>query len=390
MKPWILLTLMILSLLLAQGQRIFSAPGEGPTPQPGEPDDSPQEFSDSSAIHAPLIPGNFPGILGCPSFSSDGKLIAAQDSQGIKVFDTRTGRPTVLFDAKLRGPVFSPRGNVLAASFTPNEWALFETTSGGMIRRMAPLPGLTARNGCSAVTFSPDGKWLAAAYDTGEVVVWDVASGRRHRVLPPLILPGWRRGPMIPGGTETVVPDRPDQVKTLAFSPDGATLYAAGWKVRAWDIAGTAEPRRFDFPKDVGGELLAISPDGATVAVGDGGPETLNEVKRSILLFDAATGRRKAEITMVSAKTIQSLAFRPGGRELVTLDDFRNIRLWDVATAKQIASCRFDKHFRLDQLAVSPDGHHIAAAGYESDAIFGVIGMVETIGPTLGPWRPAP
>jgi WD40 repeat protein len=389
MKPWIPLTLMLLTLLLAQGQRILSAPSEGPTPpRPPGFDNSPTELLGDSAIRCPIKPGGLPGTLGSSAFSSDCRLIAARDSDGVKVFDARSGRLIVSFPLGAGTIAFMPRGEALVAPTVSGEWALFDPATGKLLRAMDPVPPALAKFGVYDVAFSPDGKRLAGAYGNGEVVVWDVATGKRVRTLPPYIIPAWRRDPIIPGGSEINAPAMPAKVETLAFSPDGARLYAGGYVLRAWDLAATTEPRRFDLLEKFSCDRMALSSDGATVAVVDTN-ESIAEEPHSILLLDAATGRKKAEIT-TTTRAIQDVAFLPGSRVLVSLEGYRVVRLWDVATAKPIASCRFDQHFRLEELAVSPDGRRIAAAGQESDAIFGAIGMVETDGTKLGPWRPTP
>ena len=88
--------------------------------------------------------------------------------------------------------------------------------------------------------------------------VWDAATGRlRTGTLAP------------PGG-----------IKTLAFSPDGLTIFTLGNDVRLWDVAtgrqlGPPLERGIGVP-----EALAAGPDGRTVAIGD--------MKGTARVFDVA------------------------------------------------------------------------------------------------------
>lgn len=107
-------------------------------------------------------------------------------------------------------------------------------------------------------------------------------------------------------------------VNNIRFSPDGRWLAAAGDVVRIWDLHNGGE---------LAGTLRGYSVPGASGATTD--------------LAFSADGR-------VLAVAVQS---KPG-----------NIRLYDTANLKEVASILRGFADPIDRIAFSPDGHHLAAA----------------------------
>ncbi|MES4892811.1 DNA-binding protein [Streptomyces sp. NPDC096012] len=119
----------------------------------------------------------------------------------------------------------------------------------------------------------------------------------------------------IPGRTEDLGTD---------LSRDGRmAVSVADGRATAWDVRAH---RRLSSFHILSGDSLtlrtALSPDGQTLAVGNG---------RKISLYDMRTGKRTAQLPDLS---LASLSFSPSGRTLlvaVTVDDkAAALRLWDV------------------------------------------------------------
>jgi RNA polymerase sigma factor (sigma-70 family) len=103
---------------------------------------------------------------------------------------------------------------------------------------------------------------------------------------------------------------------------------------------------------------VGLSPDGKVLATG------INhfDVSRSgeVALWDARTGKLRATLTG-HTELVQSLAFSPDGKRLVTASHDRTVKLWDVAAAKE------DRSFTVTDvrgcavgIAISPDGKALA------------------------------
>jgi eukaryotic-like serine/threonine-protein kinase len=250
----------------------------------------------------------------------------------------------------VRCVAFSPDSQVVAAAGADGTVRLWEATTG---RQRQILNGHT--DWVSCVTFSPDGKTLASASADRTVKLWDVATGTQRRTLE-----GHR-----------------DVVGCLAFAPDGKTLASANgyWTIRVgnplyqflrppssgllgyvklWDVAKGAELATLEGnPNEI--LTLAFSPDGRTLAAG--------ESKDLIRLWDV-NGRRERATLAGHRGPVFSLAFSPDGKTLASGSWDKTVRLWDVAGKKERAT--FHGHREpVFSLAFSPDGKTLATGGFD-------------------------
>jgi WD40 repeat protein len=184
----------------------------------------------------------------------------------------------------------------------------------------------------SRVAFSPNGDLLASGCDGGEVRLWDMHTRKETAIL---------RG-------------HKDEIRDVAFSPDGKLLATAGEAadktIRIWDVARKEQVHLLEGHKDCV-YTLAFSPDGKLLASGS--------TDRTTRLWDTATWR---EITALKQGTnVYGVAFTPDGSRLACAGADNSIHFWDVATHQEVAELRGHGDY-VHAIAFSRDGARLASA----------------------------
>jgi WD40 repeat protein len=210
------------------------------------------------------------------------------------------------------------------------------------------------------VVFSPDGRTLAAGssteYGTGRcrVPLWEVPSGKLRLSLEV--------------GTD-------HHVSAVQFSPDGKTLATGGLArhqefgkqenfddlpsiIKLWDVA--TGKMRTEY-KGMKGWIrsVAFSPDGKLLAAAGELGKEITEV----VLWDVAKGERRATLTGHRG-SVRQVAFSHDGKLLASAggdEKEPELKLWDVKTWQEIRSLKGHKD-SLTSVAFSPDDSMLASS----------------------------
>lgn len=209
----------------------------------------------------------------------------------------------------------------------------------------------------STMAVSPDGERLVSGSRDGSIRFWDPGTGAELR--------SFHRHTY--------------SINDLAFSPDGRRLLIGSndLTIRIWDVASGEELEVFKAEHS-GARSVAWSPDGSWVAVSGG---------YSVWLRDSRSG---AELGVLKSyydperqeycghfHDVLALALSPDGTRLASgSSDDEPIRIWDLASQRQVAEC--PGHRVVLCLAWSPDGSRIYSGSNDStlrewDAITGTL-----------------
>jgi WD40 repeat protein len=188
------------------------------------------------------------------------------------------------------------------------------------------------------VAYSPKGNLLASASSDNTVTLWDPSRQTPQQVLS----------------------DSPEGASSVAFSPDGHILAAAGdqdTRIRLWDVSSRAEMAPLTGHSG-GTRTLAFSSDGGTLAAGtaDG----------TITLWDLAA-RRSRVLSRLSG--VRQVAFSPKGGILAAASDHDPaIRLWRFPSRTPLPALRGGHYDGVQAIAFSNDGRTLASAGIQVDS----------------------
>jgi WD40 repeat protein/serine/threonine protein kinase len=282
-------------------------------------------------------------------FSPDGRRLAALSGQSSVVFlNLVTGQPEEEFILGSRHegfgfrrppPGIGPGPGHLPVALSADLGTLVQGLNDGYVRFLNTKTGESnmlkvAQGHVDLVALSPDGNLLVAGGGFGQSLRWiDLRTGT-NGILHGASFKVW-------------------------FSPDSRTLASPqreGGKesgIQLWQIE--AGQVRTKAVIETPGSTVAFSPDSQLLATA-AGPEDLDNV---IHLWDAQTGKARGVLTG-HKQLIWSLAFSPDGKTLASASDDGTLRLWNVATRRELLSIR-RLGVGLRGLAFSPDGQLLVA-----------------------------
>lgn len=152
---------------------------------------------------------------------------------------------------------------------------------------------------------------------------------------------------VVEGGDDEVPPsavkrfDRPDStvgpVYSLAISPDGRLLAGGDreGKVRLWDLGTGRELAQLTGHQGMVASL-DFSPDSRTLMCASGNRPVGKAVgDTTVRLWDVATGKEVRQLRG-HQNIVWSAAFSPDGNTIASCSQDQTIRLWDAATGKEI------------------------------------------------------
>jgi len=322
------------------------------------------------------------GIAG-PSqvaLSADGQILAIAAADGnVQVYEVATGKEAGKIQAGngQGSMVFAPDAKSLATRGNNGVITQWDIATGKEIRKYGTAANagngvgvlVIVNNGMfyggagGAVAFSPDGKMIAghtSAFDpknqkaTGEVQLWSVATGKEVKSIKDDQANGFAGS-----GTIAFAPDS----KTLAWASSDGTVH----------LFDSENGKALRTLGDKGSALsaLAFAPDGKSLAA--------QSSDKLVRVYDVENGKELRQLgdkegdarvggvgfgrLMLGGGSSRSLAYSPDGEVLVVAGGGNTVRLWAVATGKEILPVASGHQGGVSPVAVSPDGKTLLSCG---------------------------
>jgi WD40 repeat protein len=289
-----------------------------------------------------LIPE--PALAESVAFTPDGRsLVTGVADGGVDLWNigrrakTAVVQPQDSAGATVEGAAVSPNGQTIAFGANGANDTTVIRLWSVATRRVTATAKVSGNSGVTTVAFSPDGTQLAAAGFDAIVQLWDV----RDPDTTPVPLANFS-GHRFP-------------IEHVAFSPDGATLASASndgsialWNTRGVILGGVSNSS----------DALAFSPDSQTLAVSTGAPGHFN-----IALY-SMPARKLAGSLPVNG--IAAVTFSPDGKTLAVAPANTQgspVQLWNVATRRMTGQVTTGFSSKINSIAFSPDGTLMAVSG---------------------------
>ena len=205
------------------------------------------------------------------------------------------------------------------------------------------IPGLSSdpySASISGFAFTPDDRLLLGGFD-GLLRLWNVEGALRLRSLDASELPP----------------------SALDFAPDGRGLVAASFQGgRVWDIGSGTPGACASAPPPTVSPMSRISPDGTLIATTEWRQA---EPRYLVRLWDARSGQLVRDLAG-HGSIVNTVAFSPDGRRLLSGSDDLSARIWNVADGQVVGTFTHGKI--VNSVAWSPDGKRILTGGHGNTA----------------------
>jgi WD40 repeat protein len=349
------------------------------------------------------------------AFSPDGTMLATEGGPGTSLGAMPDGEfPATVWDVatgKLKFTLGGHTDRIVGVSFSPDGHAIV-TCSGDNTARLWTADGQLVKEllghtkPLTHAVFSPDSKFVVTASADNTVRVWDSLDGK--------LITGYRGHsqavndvefssdgqfivtadddqtarlwPFHPGerGRSSTIEswDHSAAVTSVATSPNGSEMAATTRDGKLWlDGVGLQRSMALSYLVDRSAKVADVrfSPDGESIATTRGPAGVIYNIdalrafvdsSRSEFIYrDATPATEKKEKpsepdgVKLEGHTgdINSVAFSPDGRFVVTASADGTARVWDAATGKTVAELRGHSK-SVNTASFSPDGKFIVTA----------------------------
>jgi WD40 repeat protein/serine/threonine protein kinase len=275
-------------------------------------------------------------MLYSAKFSPDGnRLVTASDDHTARVWDVNTGEVLLVLqhDDEVFDAVYSADGEHIVTSSKDKTARLWDAKSGAAV-----TPSLQHGDTVWCARFNPDGRLVATASADQTAQLWNATTGEK-------VGSSFRHE---------------ERVVRVAFSPDARLLSTVTWNDlgSVWDIAtgkllfrGTHDS--FQYTE------VAFSPDSRRFMTVDG---------HNLRVWEVSTSQQCSFSPLKHRRSIESAAFSPNGRYIVSTANDNTTAVWDAATGQAVFWPAIQREDENLQVAFSPDNRRVLTAGEDKIA----------------------
>jgi WD40 repeat protein len=296
------------------------------------------------------------------SFSRDGAIVTSSGDSTARLWtaDGQLVKELRGHTRQLSGAIFSPDGQFVVTASADNTLRVWDSLDGKLVTEFRGHS-----QPVNNVAFSSDGQFIVSASDDQTARLW-------------LFRPG-------SGATSSTIESRDHSaaVTSIACSPDGLAVAATTRDGKLWvDGVGMQRSVPFTYLVDRSAKVANVrfSPDGRSIATTRGSSGVIYNIDALQQFVDSARSEfvykgmpppfadkrsRVSEPDGVKLNghtaDINSIAFSPDGRFVVTASADTTARVWDAATGVTAGELR--GHSKgVNSAAFSPDGKFIVTA----------------------------
>ena len=274
-----------------------------------------------------LPDGHKDGILSIASSKDCRYIVSGSKDKTIRIWDMKTGRlvagPFKGHEGAVNAVVYSPDGRRVASGSTDKTVRVWDVATGEVV---VCLRGHLGR--VFSVAYSNNGRYIASGSWDGTNRIWNAETGEHIRTF------------------QAGVREQP----SLAFSPDDKLIVSdSPGGFRIWDIeTGGVVTESGDF----GTNSTTFSHDGKLIVTGSD----------TIQVWDARTGELVAGPFGDNIHRVNSVAFSPDDKFIVSGSSDSNVHVWDTKTGQSVMGPFKGHTLSVNSVAFSHNGKYIISA----------------------------
>lgn len=294
-------------------------------------------------------------------FSPDSKRVVTGYFRGtVKIWSIPDGKPLMQKQETGEQAVFSPDGKTIACSGMYKPVTLLNITNLNIIKTIGNNNGVV-----NSIDFSPDGKFIALGEGDGSVEIWNVETGK---MLHSLRGHKWwvhsvkfsNDGKYLASGSYTMkgsvkwqtIKEMEDESKIEAEDDYFHQKWAYDNTLIIWDVKSGNMLHLFDHPFGV--LSVDFSPDGKRIAS--------SGLDNSVRLWNIASGKEIFNLLIKEAYFINNVVFTPDGKNLISGGGDNQVKIINSGTGR-IEHVFHAVESPVESVSLSPNGRRLAAAG---------------------------